>query len=103
MSEKLPECAENCDPYCYKCFKEIFCERKVETIKISEKLRKWVQTIPQSILSELWNIGQEHDYASVRQERRWNQEDEFWRQISYAHREGNNPNDFNEGKINAEN
>ena len=27
-NDELPECAEDCDPYCYKCFAMIFYERK---------------------------------------------------------------------------
>ena len=63
-------------------------------IKLSEKLKKWIKTIPQSILSRLWEISQEHDYASIREVREWNEEDEFWTHISYAHRGGNNPSDW---------
>lgn len=52
--------------------------------------KKWktiVSQIPNNILTDLWSLSQIHDYASVRQERDWNDEDEFWRQISYAFRE----------------
>ena len=52
-----------------------------------DKIKKLVDKIPDEIILDLWNIGQEHDYASIRGEREWNEEDEFWRQISYAGRE----------------
>lgn len=53
-----------------------------------EKIKKLVDQIPDNILLDLWIIAQEHDYASIREEREWNEEDEFWRQVGYACREG---------------
>ena len=57
-------------------------------IELSEKLVKFIKNIPSDILSNLWSISQLHDYASVREEREWNEEDEFWRQVGYAQRVG---------------
>ena len=60
-------------------------------IELSRKLKEFIKLIPLDLIYELWDISQEHDYASIREEREWNREDEFWQRISYAHRENNNP------------
>lgn len=66
--------------------------------KLKDNIRKWIKTIPQSILGELWAIGQEHEYQDP-EVREWNEEDEFWTCISNANREGNNPDDYPPTKI----
>ena len=52
----------------------------------SKKIKDIIQKLPLLDIIELWEIGQEHDYASVRQEREWTEEDEFWRQVGYEMR-----------------
>ncbi len=52
-----------------------------------EKIKEIVKKIPSCDIYDLWKIGQYHDYASVKGERDWNIEDEFWRQIGYEMRE----------------
>ena len=56
-------------------------------IQLTQRIRNFIKSIPNSILMDLWIIGQEHDYASIREERDWNIEDEFWQQIGYRLRE----------------
>ncbi len=54
----------------------IDCKRSKEILK----------HIPSDLIYDLWKIGADHDYASVRQEREWTEEDEFWRQVGYEMR-----------------
>lgn len=51
-----------------------------------EKIKDIIHKIPLHDIIDMWEIGQEHDYASIRGERSWNMEDEFWRQVGYEMR-----------------
>ena len=59
---------------------------------ISEQLRKWIRSIPQSILDELLAITQDYEYEMNEDgTTNWRKIDAFSQEISYARREGNNP------------
>lgn len=51
-----------------------------------KKIKEIIAKISSDDIIYLWEIGQEHDYASIRQARNWNLEDEFWRQVGYEMR-----------------
>ena len=52
----------------------------------SKRVKEILKFIPDNHIYSLWKIGADHDYASVRQEREWTEEDEFWRQVGYEMR-----------------
>ena len=60
---------------------------------MNDKIRKWIKTIPQEIIDEIWDLSQLHEY---RFEEKYNDEDEFWRCVSNAFREQNNPKEKDE-------
>ena len=65
-------------------------------IDISEELKKFLRRIPMNILSELSSITQDMDFIYSQDEDGdesiiWRKIDALSQQISYAYREGNNP------------
>ena len=65
-------------------------------IEISDDLKKFLRCIPMNILSELSSITQDMDFIYSQDEDGdesiiWRKIDALSQQISYAYREGNNP------------
>lgn len=63
-------------------------------IELSKELKKFIRCIPQNILSELWDITQDFNYEYNEDgSTKWRYIDALTQEISYASREGNNPED----------